>query len=126
MKQKLEHEIGKLLTMLKVCLLQFTFSDRLNGKLKWIPALLRDCNFLSFNLKFYSPKKEKIFTVYDSIAIIAVVLDIRKNHYRVIVFSKGINLSSLIDRKYDINVERRCHCKIAVSLSFNKVQYQKY
>ena len=55
MKQKPEHEIGKPLAMLKVCVLQFTFSDRLNGKLKWILALLRDFNFnfLSVNLKIY-------------------------------------------------------------------------
>ena len=80
MKQKPEHEIGKPLAMLKVCVLQFTFSDRLNGKLKWILALLRDFNFLSVNLKIYYLKKrmKKMCTVYD--CHILVGLNIRRNH----------------------------------------------
>jgi hypothetical protein len=65
MKQKPEHEIGKPLTMLKVFALQFTFSDRLNGKLKWILALLRDFNFLSVNLKIYYLKEKEKECVYS-------------------------------------------------------------
>ena len=52
------------------------------------------------------------------IAIIAVGLDIRKIIIKSLYLAKALIFYP--------SIERRCDCEIAISLSFNKMQYQKY